>query len=148
MYGRQSRGVSLVDLLIVVILMAVLATIIIPQVRDPADNDKADTALSHLHTLRSQVELYKTQHDGQPPATLELLTKRTNRRGAEDALGAYGPYLHEIPANPLVDREIATTVTEVTTDPTAPTNNGGWIYNTQTGGVWLDHEKGFVPSEA
>ena len=51
-------------MLIVVVIMAILAATIIPQFTDSTKDAKASTTKFNLHTLRSQIELYRTQHNG------------------------------------------------------------------------------------
>ena len=66
---------TLVEVLIVVVIMAILAATIIPQFSDSTRDAKVSTTTFNLHTLRSQIELYKTQHNGiVPSATLAAAT--------------------------------------------------------------------------
>jgi general secretion pathway protein G len=134
---------TLVEVLIVVVIMAILAATIIPQFTDSTKDAKASSVRFNLHTLRSQIELYRTQHNGTPPsATLVELTQQTNASGASGTGSAYpyGPYLREIPANPFTNSKA---VKSVTNDPAVAadvTSGGaGWLYNATTGGIWIDH---------
>jgi general secretion pathway protein G len=138
---------TLVEVLIVVVIMAILAATIIPQFTDSAKDAKASTAKFNLHTLRSQIELYRTQHNGVlPSATLAELLASTNATGGQGT-GAdypYGPYLRQLPMNPFTN---STTITVITNDPAQAgdvTGNGGWLYNTTTGGIWIDNADHFA----
>ena len=63
---RLQRGFTLVELLIVVIILAILAAIVIPQFSS-ATTDTREAALdSNLGGLRNAVELYKAQHTTYP----------------------------------------------------------------------------------
>jgi prepilin-type N-terminal cleavage/methylation domain-containing protein len=143
MTARRHQGFTLVEILIVVVIMAVLAATIIPQFTDSAQDAKANTALFNLHTLRSQVEMYKSQHDGVAPTTLDLLTVKTNRAGTtstSDGALVYGPYIHEVPANPMVDSGVADVVKAPGANPpTAAEADAGWLYAAATGEVWINH---------
>jgi general secretion pathway protein G len=138
---------TLIEVLIVVVIMAILAATIIPQFTDSTKDAKASTAVFNLHTLRSQIELYRAQHAGlSPSATLEELTKKTDETGAIGTTAAfpYGPYIREIPANPFTsDPTDAKTITTIATSPAAVGNvtagGGGWLYHVATGGIWIDH---------
>jgi prepilin-type N-terminal cleavage/methylation domain-containing protein len=140
---RRKHGFTLVEILIVVVIMAVLAATIIPQFTDSAQDAKANTALFNLHTLRSQIEMYKSQHDGTPPTALDRLTVKTNRAGttsAGDGALVYGPYIHEVPANPLVDSGVANVVkAPAANPPTAAESDAGWLYAAATGEIWINH---------
>jgi len=138
--GRRG-AFTLIEVLIVVVIMAILAATIIPQFTDSTKDAKASTVQFNLHTLRSQIQLYRTQHNGTAPsATLAELMVSTNAAGATGtgASFPYGPYLREVPVNAFTNVRTITTTTE---DPltTAPAGTGGWIYNATTGGIWIDH---------
>src|SRR6267142_2383306 len=121
---------TLIEVLIVVVIMAILAATIIPQFTDSTKDAKASTVKFNLSTLRSQIQLYRTQHNGlNPSATLVELTKATDATGAQGtgATSVYGPYPREIPFNPFSNSK---TVTVITDDPpTSATGSGGWLYN-------------------
>jgi len=62
----KQRGFTLVELLIVVIILAILAAIVIPQFSG-ATTDTREAALdSNLGGLRNAIELYKAQHSTYP----------------------------------------------------------------------------------
>ena len=139
---RSRAGFTLVEILIVVVIMAILAATIIPQFSDSTKDAKTSSATFNLHTLRSQIELYKAQHDGRlPSGTLVELYSRTNVSGTVGTSAAtfpYGPYLRELPDNPFTK---SATIKTITTDPAATsdvTTTHGWIYSTTTGGIWIN----------
>jgi general secretion pathway protein G len=141
-FSRRS-AFTLVEVLIVVVIMAILAATIIPQFTDSTKDAKSSTVKFNLHTLRSQIELYRTQHNGTAPsASLVELTQQTDASGTAGTTSAfpYGPYLRELPANPFTNSKAIKTIT---TTPAAAgdctSGGGGWIYNATTGGIWIDH---------
>ena len=66
---NRKRGFTLIEILIVVVILGILAAIIIPQFTDAAQDASAASARSQLQTMRSQVELYRVQNNGQIPAS-------------------------------------------------------------------------------
>lgn len=68
-YRAGQAGFTLVELLIVVIILAILAAIVIPQFSG-ATLDAQESALdANLAAMRSAMELYRIQHNGYPGAT-------------------------------------------------------------------------------
>lgn len=68
---RENRqaGFTLVELLIVVIILAILAAIVVPQFAS-STKDASDAALrSNLASLRSALDLYRQQHNGAYPGS-------------------------------------------------------------------------------
>jgi len=134
---------TLIEVLIVVVIMAILAATIIPQFTDSTKDAKTSTVKFNLATLRSQVQLYRTQHNGtNPSATLVELASATDVSGAigSGPTFVFGPYLREVPTNPFTNSK---TVKVITNDPAqagdvSSGSGGGWLYNVTTGNVWID----------
>jgi prepilin-type N-terminal cleavage/methylation domain-containing protein len=152
--SRLRRAFTLVEVLIVVVIMAILAATIIPQFSDSSKDAKVSSMKFNLHTLRSQVELYKAQHDGSPPADLSNLTARTNAAGAvmgatdDPALFPYGPYIRVLPDNPFSTAAAGSrnAVKAASANPPGASDvtaasAGGWLYHAASGGVWLDNSE-------
>jgi general secretion pathway protein G len=137
---RSTRSAfTLVEVLIVVVIMAILAATIIPQFTDSTNDAKISTSKFNLHTMRSQIELYKAHHNGLlPSASLAELTKATDADGADG--GPFGPYMREIPANPFNNLNTVTATAGTSATPPAAATGGGWLYNATTGDIFIDHE--------
>ena len=111
-----------------------------PQFADSTKDAKVSTSKFNVHTLRSQIELYKSQHDGEvPTATLQELTSRTQADGTLDTSGPYGPYLRAIPDNPFNGKNTVKTITAPAT-ASDTTGNDGWLYDPTTGDIYIDHD--------
>ncbi len=138
MTKSMKKGFTLVEVLIVVVIMAILAATIIPQFSDSAKDAKTSSAKFNLHTIRAQIELYKSQHDGAlPSADLSELTTTTSVTGAKGtgATFIYGPYLRAIPVNPLAKKA---TIGAATADPPTADTTVGYLYNATTGKLYLN----------
>lgn len=145
---RGRSGFTLVEILIVVVIMAVLASVVIPQFTGSTDDAKSSTGNFNLSAMRSVIQTYRAHHDGQNPGSatgtnlLTSLTKKSNKDGSipSDGSGVFGPYLVEIPDNPFTSDA---TVTVVSAAPTSSSANGkGWAYNPATAEIWLDSDTG------
>jgi general secretion pathway protein G len=64
--SRLQRGFTLVELLIVVIILAILAAIVIPQFSGATTDTKEAALDANLGGLRNAIELYKAQHTTYP----------------------------------------------------------------------------------
>ena len=152
MISRFRRGraeLTLVDALILAAIVAILGTAAIPLVEATSQQAKTSALLQSLHTLRSQIELYKIEHGGAAPVlyegTFPQLNRATNAMGMPGLPGEkypYGPYLRSgVPVNPITGRSI---VTATKTFPaTQASGNGGWIYHQESGQIAADVE-GFL----
>ena len=146
MSRKVNRGFTLVEVLIVVVIMAVLAAVVIPQFSASTDDAKRSTGEFNLSTLRSIIQIYKAQHGATTPAhdnatkTLPGLMAKTLANGTIDAAGPYGPYLVEFPENPYTSKKdvALTTKTTLAAGDVTAGNAGGWLYNVTTGQIWLD----------
>ena len=124
---RHSGGFTLVELLIVAIILAILAAVVIPQFGEATQDTKISVVKSSLHTIRSQLELYRLQHNTTYPLLAsweDQMTKKTDADGTVNASGKYGPYLLAMPVNPM-DNSSAIDA--------AQDGDGGWAYDQSTG---------------
>src|SRR5215471_8675064 len=58
---------TLIEILIVVVILGILATIVVPQFSNASINAKESTLKDELRYLRTQVVVYKAQHHDVPP---------------------------------------------------------------------------------
>ena len=141
---ESKKGFTLVEILIVVVILGILAAIVIPQFTDASTQAKESRLVSDLQSVRSQIELYKIEHNDDMPGTVTgvdfeaSMTTYTTVAGAAAAtqapgVGVYGPYLQKIPTNPYTDSAVIDlTATQV------PSATGGWHYNSTTGAFHAD----------
>jgi len=120
---RCQRGFTLVELLIVVIILAILAAIVVPQFGAATNDAKLSALDTNLANMRAAVDLYFQQHGEYPgnvtavgtacaagpggttgtgalqtsQAFMDQMTRYTNAVGEsctkKDAAFKYGPYL-------------------------------------------------------
>ncbi len=125
---KRNSGFTLVEILIVVVILGILAAIVIPQFTSASESARASSLSSTLQTIRSQLELYQVQHNGDYPTALQMvawvnLTSTTDVAGATTG-SDFGPYLQKAPTNPFT---LGSTV--------ADDNSEDWKYTAATGAV-------------
>jgi general secretion pathway protein G len=137
--SRKKSGFTLVEILIVVIILGILAAVVIPQFASATGDTRESSVMANLKAVRSQLQLYRAQHQDIWPDDLEAqLTSFTDVEGNTNATYTstfrFGPYMVSVPPNPWTGSTAITTVTGVdTTYSPAGDMNQGWWYNSTTG---------------
>lgn len=147
--SASRRGFTLIEILIVVILLGVLGSIIIPQLSGATTAARESTLREDLRYLRTQIGVFKLQHRDVAPGYpggdttaaaseadfLDHMTKFTDERCAvsatETATHRYGPYLTEMPPNPLTGKKTVLVVVGTTMPAPDESQSHGWIYNAE-----------------
>ena len=138
---KAKGGFTLVEILIVVVILGILAAIVIPQFTEASTEAKESRLVSDLQTMRSQLELYKIQHNDNLPPTTGFAAFESAMIGYTDVDGniqagpgpnIYGPYVQKIPTNPWNDLN---TVSFNARTPIGQvgSNNAGWNLDPATG---------------
>ena len=133
---KAKGGFTLVEILIVVVILGILAAIVIPQFTEASTEAKTSSLCTDLQTMRSQIELYKVQHNDDLPSngSAGFVAAMTGQTDIYGAVGTdYGPYVQKIPKNPFIPDAIADTIEEEAGDLGRGGANCGWHFNTLTG---------------
>ena len=134
---KAKSGFTLVEILIVVVILGILAAIVIPQFTEASTEAKTSSLCTDLQTMRSQIELYKVQHNDDLPTdgTAGFIAGMTGQTDIYGAVGTdYGPYVQKIPINAFTDKD---TVDVAGTD-TIGNDSHGWDFNPTTGAFHAD----------
>jgi len=145
MFARKqvAKGFTLVEILIVVVILGILAAIVIPQFTSASETARGSSLTSQLQTIRSQLELYQVQHNGDYPAAgldnadgdgdWTALIAETEQDGtAGDDPDAdnnnLGPYLQKAPINSFEGVSVVAAAG-------AEAAGVGWTYDATTGEI-------------
>jgi len=131
----KRSGFTLVEILIVVVILGILAAIVIPQFTEASTEAKLSSLCTDLQTLRSQIELYKIQHNDFPPEFANFTAQMTGQTDITGAVGTdYGPYVQKIATNQFNDKS------NLDDSGTIGDNIGGWEYDEITGAINADDD--------
>lgn len=108
---RRSRGFTLVELLLVLFLVALLASLVTPVATKSVDQARESALKDDLHVLRKAIDDYYANTGRYPENLAQLAEKR---------------YIRRVPVDPLTER--ATSWVEVPSDAT-----GGGIIDVHSG---------------
>ena len=130
----QRRAFTLVEILIVVIILGILATIIIGLFANGSKDAAAVSLKDNLRNVRSQLQLYVAQH-GTYPALANFEQQMTQYTDADGNVSAtktathiYGPYIINMPFLPVGVNKGKKGVTTLTY-----TAGFGWGYEPTSG---------------
>lgn len=124
-------GFTLVEILVVVVILGVLAAIVIPQFTNAAAESRSNSLKMDLFRMRTQIEVYKQQHNGTLPTLanfIDQMTLASNVAGQTAAIGTsgynLGPYIRDMPKNPN---------TGGATVGSGAVGSSDWYYDEQSG---------------
>ena len=143
---RDTRAFTLIEVLIVIVLMAILATVAIVPSAGWVEQSRESAAATDVRVLRSAIQRYELDHGGKLPQVILLslpqLTFSTNAAGTigTGPLFPYGPYVQDkIPQNPLNGSRLVVATAQA--PPANLDNCTGWVYNPNTGQIWAGQKK-------
>lgn len=145
------RGLTLVELMVVVLVLGLLAALVLPNFNMASNDSKEAALIQDLQTLRRQIQQYQQDHGGLNPgqgsnaasAFRNALLLSTDAAGTTGAAGTlpFGPYFSgQLPANPFTNGTGVMIVSSI--DAAAPneaamdgTLKVGWIYSPSEGRI-------------
>ncbi len=144
----KQKAFTLVELIIVVSILGILAAIVIPQVQGNTVQAKESAAKTSLQALRTQIGMYKLDHNGLAPgysggtvSATDLVNQIVGTSATTgEAVSAttpsapflHGPYLSDFPENPFNGLSDVTLVPSATAFSAAANGNTGWLYKKET----------------
>ena len=144
------QAFTLVEILIVVLILGILAAIVLPRFSNASAIARASMLADDLRIIRMQLEVFKAQHIGVPasypngdptavPTEAAFIAHMTQASNVYSETAApntpgydYGPYLREVPENPVNGKTTVQIITDAQPFPGAPDDSHAWIYKPST----------------
>ena len=159
-WHKNQNGFTLMEMVIVIIIMALLAVGVIPQISAIGDDAKLNTLKANLNMFRKAIERYYVEHNSTYPGDKDIAANDADTEGAaktafkrqlvlytsvdgvvsktKDATHFLGPYIKreetKLPRNPFNGKK--NIILDIATqDITQRTSDGttGWKFYTKTG---------------
>ena len=147
----KKNAFTLIEVILVVTILGILGALILPTFQGHIVSARESAAKDSLRTMRTQIELYKLQHDGFPPgyvngfgvptAMLQLQFTGTTAVTGQASPNTIptdpfvnGPYVLRLPENPFNDLSNIAYVAAATVFADAVDGtSSGWLYKKETG---------------
>jgi len=147
---QRPNGFTLVEILIVVVLLAIIAAVALPQFSNASVKARESMLADDLRLMRTQLTVWKGQHRGVSPgypngdttqapteeALVAHITMSSNEAGATAPKGTagyrFGPYMSLIPESPVNGKTTIRVIADGGDPPTSPSDQYGWIYHPLT----------------
>ena len=133
--GERTRGITLGELMLIVAVLIIVGALAVPHLSVASGDPTERELLGNLLMLRSQLELYRVQHENRypqfnvdnpvEPVSVELfVTRLSSRTNSRHQLGGLcGPYMEDLPVNPYNG------MSTLRFGTTPGKNMAGWVYN-------------------
>lgn len=128
MVRSTSRGFTLVEILIVVVILGILAAVAVGQFSNTTADAQLTCTINEVQKLRRHIGIYECRHNGQLPTVTA-------------GNGTWGPlvgpdHFLSAPVNAWVGGANSKVIVIGSGPDTSYHTNYAWIFNDQTGEVW------------
>jgi general secretion pathway protein G len=94
---RNGRGFTLLEILVVVAIIGILASIALPRFMDSQDNALKTATLANIKSMETALQMYKVDNFNYPSTEQGLAALRAKPSGDPAANNWKGPYLDSEP---------------------------------------------------
>lgn len=95
----QQRGFTLIEIMVVIVILGVLASLVVPRIMSRPDEARVVAAKQDIATLMQALKLYKLDNRSYP-TTVQGLQALVERPTSEPQPDNWKPYLERLPTDP------------------------------------------------
>lgn len=139
---KEKKKFKVCDWCVLVGVFALFASFCTPGITQAVEEQKLSDMVDHLQIMRSQILLFKSEHNGLLPGqqqTGDAVTRESFEAAlARQRSNGQGAYLSSIPENPYVLEGDKKSMTFVHDPAAKPTGSEGtaWWFNSATGEIF------------
>ena len=95
---KEEKKWSFIEMVCIVVVLSMVSMSVIPKFTQASQESLTSELIDGLHQMRSQLDLYRAQHDDclPPVDSFESFEEHMTTK-----VGEYGPYINKIPVNPF-----------------------------------------------
>ncbi len=123
LHQKKNRGISLVEVMIVVAILGIMASQIVPKFSDQIRRSTEASTKGSLATLRSSLLIYFADNIGADPVTMESIVPK---------------YISALPTAKIGTYHIDSSSPSNKLNYTTGLDVGGWLYVTPDGAVFVN----------
>ena len=96
---NRARGFTLIEIMVVVVILGILATLVVPKIMGRPDQARQEKARADISAIRTALDLYKTDNY-RYPTTAQGLQALVTKPEQEPIPTNYKGYLAKLPIDP------------------------------------------------
>ena len=95
---KEKTRLSYVEVVIIASVLSVVTMTVVPKFIEASPESKTSELIEGLQEMRSQLDLYRAQHENSLPPVDSFESFKT---AMTTKTGQYGPYVEKVPVNPF-----------------------------------------------
>ena len=137
---KKQKGVTLIELMIVVAIIGILAAVAIPKFADMLEKAREGATKGNVGAIKSAISIYYGDQGGQWPSSIDPTVSGNSFSKYMDRIPAV-KVTHSFTSNGTSLSGTSTAIASTAAAPTLLNTTDGWIYNTTTGDVWVNNNQ-------
>ncbi len=133
---KEKTRLSYVEVVIIASVLSVVTMTVVPKFIKASPESKTSDLIDGLQEMRSQLDLYRAQHENSLPPVDSFESFKT---AMTTKIGQYGPYVGKVPVNPFNNLNTV----RFDGEP-AGAGKAGWRFDTETGLFQADNHAAYA----